>query len=227
MNLIEDGIVVHKNAISKSDVRKFLAVAARSYEMVEAVKNGAKPKGKHAEAIQHIAEDTIRWGGISIGWAFKIAAGFLERGAFERVTARAESLVADHRKTAGARFRDDLSYLRRHSGSSTHVPWHFDAGAAGTGQFDPCWNVWMPLVPVGEHSPTLQFIPGTSEVMKGARLPCYRPGYPEPESVPEDHWMTPVLDPGDVVIFDHWTLHRTQPVGGLMRTSAEIRLSCL
>lgn len=225
MNLMKDGVAVHKGAMPKKDVAKFFAVADRAYGIIEEVKNGAQPTGPHADMIRHIADGTLQWGGVSISWTFKIAASFFNRGAFERVIANAERLLAEHRKESSAKYRDDLSYLRRHQGSTTHVPWHFDAGAAGTSEFDPCWNVWMPLVPVGEHSPTLQFIPGTSEAMKKGALPCYRPGYPNPETIPKDGWLTPVLEPGDVVIFDHWTLHRTQPIAGKIRTSAEIRLA--
>jgi hypothetical protein len=57
-----------------------------------------------------------------------------------------------------------------------------------------------------------------------------RPGYPTEEWLQANAGPKVAfeLQPSDILIFDHWTLHRTQPLAGnvKMRTSAEMRLSC-
>jgi hypothetical protein len=229
MNLIDDGVVVHRDAIPRADVELFFAIADRAYTLVGEVRAGAAPKGKHADLIKHIAESSILWGGIPISHGYQIAAEHFNESpdGFTKITSRLEQVLAYHRRENGANYRNELSYFRRHNGSTTHIPWHFDAGAAGTVKYDPCFNTWVPLVQVGESSPTLQFIPKTAALARDSINAEHH--YPRCTEIAsgfdEASWLTPKLDPGDIVIFDHWTLHRTQPLSGKMRTSAEIRFS--
>ena len=54
----------------------------------------------------------------------------------------------------------NICVFRRHRESRTHVPWHIDSDGAGTMSYDPCVNIWIPLVSVGRSLPSLEVIPG-------------------------------------------------------------------
>lgn len=124
------------------------------------------------------------------------------------------------------------SFLRRHGDTSAYVPWHIDADAAGTASLcHACFNVWLPLEEVGTGAPSLQFIPGSHREMR--RHPLLR-GATWPYRTEE--WVvrhfdapiwTPMLQPGDAIIFDQYVLHRTQksPVNKAARTSCEFRFA--
>jgi hypothetical protein len=99
-----------------------------------------------------------------------------------------------------SKYEPDISAVRRHSTSSTNVVWHTDAEAAGTKKYGYCITAWVPFDSVGLNRPTLEFQVG--ELVRFQ------------------------MEPGDVVMFDHFTTHRTQPLTNpLPRTSAEIRFS--
>ena len=54
-----------------------------------------------------------------------------------------------------------LCLFRRHLVPRTHITWHVDADGAGTMPYDPCVNIWIPLVSVGQDRPSLELIPNT------------------------------------------------------------------
>jgi ectoine hydroxylase-related dioxygenase (phytanoyl-CoA dioxygenase family) len=132
---------------------------------------------------------------------------------------------------AGARLIETHSVFRRHRDNGTHVGWHTDADAAGCGSFDPCFNVWIPFAPVGRTEPSLELIPDSDPRM---RLLPFRP-------IADNNWpdawvkatfaaqdvLCPEMVPGDVLVFSHYTLHRTQPLASQTgeRTSAEFRFT--
>jgi len=240
LDLIEDGVVIHKAAVPPADVQLVKLAADKAYAAVEAVGIGIEPEGSCADLIKHIAS-TIDWGGMHVSQALDIAQSSCPDAgaAFDRIVERVEQILADSRRRSGAKYREDLSYLRRHRsrwagrrGRLTPVPWHFDAGAAGTAEWDPCFNVWMPLVPVGTICPTLEFLPRSSFHVRSGRFTTTPDvGFPDEAWVSsilsDDLRLAPILRPGDIAIFDHWTLHRTQPLAWALRTrtSAEIRFS--
>ena len=60
-----------------------------------------------------------------------------------------------------------ICLFRRHIYADTLLPWHIDADGAGTKPYDPCLNLWLPLVSMGEgRRPSLQIIPGSHHVMR-------------------------------------------------------------
>lgn len=90
------------------------------------------------------------------------------------------------------------SYPRRQGRYAEHaIAWHQDAQFLGP---LPVVNTWIPLTPAGGHYPGVAF--GT------------------PES-----FTVPVLQPGDVLLFHAFTLHRTHlPIGSTQeRISSELR----
>jgi hypothetical protein len=119
-------------------------------------------------------------------------------------------------KIPGAKIVDDECSFRRHRNGVRHLGWHIDADAAGSFPFDPCFNMWLPLDPVGIDAPSLEVVKGSDATMR--RLPLLTP----PNTIRSDEWrrahfprhsiICPVLSPGDALLFSHYTLHRTQPM---------------
>ena len=142
-------------------------------------------------------------------------------------------------EAAQARFRslfDDnwwldtnFTFIRRHRSTKKYLPWHIDADAANTASSaDECVNTWLPLDPVGKTAPSLELIPGSNKVMRN--LPLQE----GPNRARSDDWVkeniragswVPRANPGDAILFDHWTLHRTQRLAqeNVLRTSCEFR----
>jgi hypothetical protein len=126
-------------------------------------------------------------------------------------------------------FDPNFSFVRRHRSTRNYLKWHIDADAANTiSSTNYCINTWLPLDPVGDTAPSLEIIPGSNEVMRTV------PVLKGPEKMRSDAWVkdnihakswTPHAVPGDAILFDHWTLHRTQRLSkeNLLRTSCEFR----
>jgi hypothetical protein len=77
-------------------------------------------------------------------------------------------------------------------------------------------------------APSIELIPGSNKTMR--KLPTLV----APNTTRSDEWVkehiadpswTPHAMPGDAILFDHWTLHRTQPLQKecVSRTSCEFR----
>jgi hypothetical protein len=73
--------------------------------------------------------------------------------------------------------------------------------------------MWLPLTRVGGGAPSLEFLPASHRVMRdipplggNAR---YRSDEWVRSTVPGRTW-TPAAAPGDAILFDQFTLHRTQ-----------------
>src|SRR5215475_463057 len=90
------------------------------------------------------------------------------------------------------------------------VAWHIDADTAPR-THDLCMNVWVPLASVGKSLPSLELIQGSHRIM--------RLELPPPTANRDPEWVNerfahsfreiPQLEPGDALIFDHFTMHRT------------------
>jgi hypothetical protein len=179
----------------------------------------------------------LQWHGVALA----ALPGFLRRyepdlvGEFREIVGRVRDGV--HRQvTAGNgfwprwRILPSASYLRRHRDTSAYVPWHIDADAAGTAAVSGgCFNVWLPLEDVGSGAPSLQLIPGSHRQMRSQPLLQntdwpYRTEEWVAQRVQGKLW-TPMLQAGDAIVFDQYTLHRTQrgSVAKPTRTSCEFR----
>jgi ectoine hydroxylase-related dioxygenase (phytanoyl-CoA dioxygenase family) len=129
----------------------------------------------------------------------------------------------------GWRFIPTKSWFRRHVGVARKVPWHIDADAAAVrGHGNRAFNVWLPLEPVGTDLPSLDVIRGSHTAMR--ELPLLKP----PDIYRDDDFAsgkgeaaTALLEPGDALIFDQYTLHRTQQAGSdeTIRTACEFRFA--
>lgn len=116
---------------------------------------------------------------------------------------------------------EGFSVIRRHRrsprpGEATRVPWHRDFSFVGQGGIERSVNFWIPLAEVGEIAPSIELMVGSHRYM--VNVPDDNPGVINmADQWIDDHlgsyrrW-TPRCVPGDVVAFDHQTLHRTQPL---------------
>jgi hypothetical protein len=95
------------------------------------------------------------------------------------------------------------------------LPWHQDA-AFFRGVLGPV-NVWVALTPAGVDRPGLEVIPRTFGQVFGTEGGTY-PGLDYGAGLDRDfidgiagdhHPVTPVFEPGDALLFDDMTMHRT------------------
>ena len=77
------------------------------------------------------------------------------------VARRIESLYS------GSIIEHECSF-RRQTRPSTYAGWHADADSAGSAPYDPCFNAWVPLAPVGTTSPSLEFVLDSDKAMRVA-----------------------------------------------------------
>ena len=113
---------------------------------------------------------------------------------------------------------------------STTIYWHMDADGAGVDDLGETWNCWLPLEDVGfGRYPSLEIIEGSEAVMR--RAGPLRPGHREDawvaENFPGAVPFRPQLRVGDAVVFSHWLLHRTEPMGEMAgpRIGCELRFA--
>jgi hypothetical protein len=125
------------------------------------------------------------------------------------------------------RFFPKRSYFRRHIGMVQKVPWHIDADAASIYRVaGEAINVWMPLDVVGTDLPSLDYVPRSHAVMRTVPMLAGNDKYRDDAFVGTIGTpATPQLTPGDALIFDQFTLHRTQQTGTekTVRTACEFR----
>lgn len=126
-------------------------------------------------------------------------------------------------------FQPEVSFFRRSGRAESVVRWHCDAEAVGTARFEDCVNAWLPLDPVGDGSfPSLEVLVDSNRTMAEAAPPPDNAWYRDDEwvaSVP-GYRLVPQLVPGDLFLFDHLTLHRTEVLPERRpRLSCELRFA--
>jgi ectoine hydroxylase-related dioxygenase (phytanoyl-CoA dioxygenase family) len=132
----------------------------------------------------------------------------------DRVTDRTRALFG-----AGWQPYLSRSFIRRMT-PQLRLPWHLDADAAKL-DHPHCCNVWLPLERVGTSRPSLEIILGSHRKLRASVKQKDAPALLASLGKP---W-TPRLDPGDVLVFDQFTYHRSQIIDGGdgIRTSCEFR----
>lgn len=122
-------------------------------------------------------------------------------------------------------FVEGKSAIRRQGASSRPVPWHRDAHAVKTQDDGNCVNFWVPLDEVGSIRPSLQIACGSATEWKDRPVDYSEIENPPDEDVASGYEVaTAFLNPGDVLVFGHHTLHRTQPMANSsIRLSGEFR----
>jgi hypothetical protein len=105
--------------------------------------------------------------------------------------------------------------------------------------FDPSWTVihcWAPLMPCGIDAPSLEFIPaGLTDIRPSDHKPFRGEHFYDNKDLsmeeeilphfPADTWWPLVFEPGDLVLYDNFALHRTYvlPQMTQARYNVEIR----
>lgn len=108
--------------------------------------------------------------------------------------------------------------------------WLYDAlDNARLARFESCVNAWLPLDPVGDGDlPSLEMLVDSNRTMAEAAPLLDKVWYRDDEwvaSVP-GYLLVPQLAPGDLFLFDHLTLHRTEVLPERRpRLSCELRFA--
>lgn len=179
---------------------------------------------------ENLADHYKRWDGI---WVHELR-DFLDkfrpdiRTLFDNAIIAAET---QFRLLFGWRWRLEpfLTFIRRHRSSRLYLPWHVDADAVGSiNMADYCINAWLPLDPVGDTLPSIELMPGSNKTMRNIRDQGISLKGRDDDWIKNNiggqAWI-PHAVPGDAILFDHWTLHRTQRMAqdDAVRTSCEFR----
>lgn len=156
----------------------------------------------------------LKWGGLSVA--------HLQKHGFAGIDFLIQPIRETIRRRWNGVFLDKYSVFRRiDPDNSTTIHWHCDAEGTNTAhEFSQVWNCWLPLSPVGACNgrPTLEILEGTDRLM----LQIPRQWGNDAER--SNDWIEtcarsfvtstirPSMQPGDALLFNHWLLHRTEPL---------------
>jgi ectoine hydroxylase-related dioxygenase (phytanoyl-CoA dioxygenase family) len=218
-----NGFAVVRNFLDDEEASGLTRMVTEIYaEMNKASMN----KASSFEGLDPDFEKNFRdWRGI---WLEPLPK-FLNGNLAQRYLAFTERLQNHVRGTFGSywKFYPHRSFFRRHEGVAKAVPWHIDADAAQLNRED-CINIWMPLDSVGRDLPSLEVVPKSQIAMRAIPLLTDADRWRDDAFVAKlGRAEAPVLEPGDAMAFDQYTLHRTQPIGseGTIRTACEFRFA--
>jgi ectoine hydroxylase-related dioxygenase (phytanoyl-CoA dioxygenase family) len=237
----QHGVVVLRNLFEKNDWEALASVARMAFAIGDAM-TGLLPAEKLPEDLAHglVRHGWVTWPR-TMEWLRLL--GLDGRIELSAVLKKVET-------AAGAFYKHDCRILdassfRRHRGEDdgqglervgytheggTFVPWHRDYAVAGTAQFgEDAVNFWIPFADVGEHAPSLELVLGSHFYMKS--IPVSDPLEnltPEwiDQHLPNAPRWTPHCKVGDVIAFDHQTVHQTQWLKGPMRARMSLELRC-
>jgi hypothetical protein len=213
------------------EVQRFLdpVRAAELRAMVSDIYDAMASDGDLGDGV--LAEHFRLWNGVLLeALPAYLSARHPDLGA--RFSGLLDRIVRETRRTFGSHwyFLPERSYFRRHVGMTKQVPWHVDADAASVAELGlaiESINVWMPLDHVGTSLPSLEVVAGSADVMRKIPRLTGASRYRDDDFVAGigGNASAPILNVGDALIFDHYTLHRTQCVSGqdIVRTACEFR----
>lgn len=211
------GFVVAHQFIDQDEVQRLHALVDEVYSMMESA-HTLEPEDFHS-AFRF-------WNGV---WLDALPVFLASAPSVAREYEEIANLIEDRTGDQLGyqwRFYPFRSFFRRHIGVANKVPWHIDADAADINRRH-CINVWLPLDAVGHELPSLEVVPRSHVVMRNLPLLTGENRYRDDEFVDGiGRPYTPVLQAGDALIFDQFTLHRTQCMAHdkeLVRTACEFR----
>jgi hypothetical protein len=212
-----DGSCLIRSLLSSEEIATLQRIGAICYGFGETIAANTRPD----QLPQEIADGLLTRGYIS--W-IRLSA-WLECTGTD-LDDQLNAIVAKIGVVAGAvycdpavRLLDGFSVIRRHkkspqAGEHTTVAWHRDFSFVGPAGIDRSVNFWIPLTEVGEAAPSIDILVGSHSHM--VNVPDETPGITNiSEQWVSEHlgayprW-TPRCKPGDVMMFDHQTIHRTQ-----------------
>lgn len=123
-------------------------------------------------------------------------------------------------------------------GGNPPVPFHQDAMFLGQ---QKGLNLWMPLTPCGENHPGLEVVAQPVQVLwesdfvQQGGIPNLEMGYEALAIAPQrleavfmhDDFWHPIMQPGDVLVFNNLTLHRTYLRPGMQQPRISFELRCI
>jgi hypothetical protein len=207
-------------------VRKFLtgAETAELQSVVRAIYEAMAEIGTFVDA--DMENHFRRWNGVwlehlpSLLEAYDRNLAARYRRVVELIERRTQRVFGD-----GWHFFALRSFLRRLSGTNGILRWHIDADAAAT-SWGHCINVWLPLDAVGTDRPSVDVILG-SHIKMRELPPLSGDSHDRDDTFVASIGPTTSsgLNPSDALVFDHYTLHRTQPwrAEKFSRTACELR----
>ena len=214
--LTTNGVAVVRGFLNGDQTTALRHLVASVYDAMAACPEFSNPE---------MAENFKKWNGV---WLRPLP-DFLNGR--DTLTAQYRASVANvARRTrmlfgGGWRYYPLRSYFRKYTGAEELVPWHIDADAARVDRPEAI-NVWLPLNAVGAGLPSLEMVVGSHDKMRQLPLLTGERRYRDDAfAASAGTKIVPHLNPGDAIIFDHFTLHRTQlRIGGIFeRTSCEFR----
>jgi hypothetical protein len=216
VQLTTDGVAVVRKFLDGDQTTALRQLVASVYDAMATCSEFSNPE---------MAENFRQWNGV---WLRPLPDFLDGRGT---LSAQYRASVANIiRRTCalfggGWRYYPLRSYFRKYTGVEELVPWHIDADAAMVDRPEAI-NVWLPLNAVGAGLPSLEMMAGSHHKMRQLPLLTGKRRYRDDAfAASAGTKIVPQLDPGDAVIFDQFTLHRTQPqIGDIFeRTSCEFR----
>ena len=216
VQLTTDGVAVVRGFLSGDQTTALRHVVTSVYDAMAACSEISNPE---------MAENFKRWNGV---WLRPLPDFLNGHGTLSAQYRAAVATVARRtRMLFGGdwRYYPLRSYFRKYTGAEELVPWHIDADAARVDRQEAI-NVWLPLDAVGAGLPSLEMVVGSHDKMRQLPLLTGERRYRDDAfAASAGTKVVPRLDPGDAIIFDHFTLHRTQPqIGDIFeRTSCEFR----
>ena len=216
VQLTTDGVAVVRGFLNNDQTTALKRVVASVYEAMATCSEFSNPD---------MAKSFKEWNGV---WLRPLP-DFLNGR--DTLSAQYRAAVANiARRTCalfggGWRYYPSRSFFRKYTGVEELVPWHIDADAARVDR-PKAINVWLPLEAVGTGLPSLEMVVGSHDKMRQLPLLTGERRYRDDAfAASAGIKIVPKLDPGDAIIFDHFTLHRTQPqIGEIFeRTSCEFR----
>jgi hypothetical protein len=216
VQLRTDGVAVVRDFLDTDQTTALRRLVASVYDAMATCSEFSNPD---------MAENFNQWNGV---WLRPLPEFLNGRGTLSaQYRAAVANIVRRTRVLLGGgwRYYPLRSYFRKYTGAEELVPWHIDADAARVDR-PAAINVWLPLDAVGVGLPSMEMMVGSHHRMRQLPLLTGKRRYRDDAfAASAGTKIVPQLDPGDAIVFDHFTLHRTQPqIGEIFeRTSCEFR----
>jgi hypothetical protein len=229
----ENGVFLLRSLLTTEQVKTLTSVSEMCYDMGAAIVSNAPPR----HLPHDLADGLVKRGYIT--WARMT--GLLKASGTDladdlgKVVDKIGWVAKSVYATTTIELLEGFSIMRRQrkappEGEITRTAWHRDFSFVAPGGFDQSVNFWIPLTEVGKVAPSIEVIVGSHSLM--TNVPDETPGITNiqqewiNEHLSDYPCWTPNCIPGDVMVFDHQTVHRTQPLAASVdRLNFEMRWS--
>lgn len=215
-NLNDDGVQLYHGAVSPAHVAGLRNAARYVYDWCRSLCEDGTDNERELRRTYH------EWRGLQLDRVVK----FLARRMVPLSHPIAATVSEINTLFAGRTWSPELSFFRvatfAHEASTAR--WHCDNEAASSGNR---LTVWLPLDPVGEDDgPSLEIVLASHQIARPELTTAddHHRGEPWVATLPGERWI-PTMSPGDALVLDPNTLHRTQRLAaeGPARLSCELR----